>query len=56
MIKKEENKLQEREAVEKFFEKYKTSDKNKVHIDTAFTKFLDKCEAFNLPPRPFGIV
>ena len=44
------------DAVEKFFEKYKNNDKNKELEDTAFSKFIDKCEHFGLPPRPFGIV
>jgi hypothetical protein len=53
----EENKLQEIEAVQRFFEKYKqSSEKNKIVKETAFTKFIDKCESFGIPPRPFGIV
>lgn len=53
----EENKLQEIQAVQKFFEKYKkNSDKNKDMKETAFTKFIDKCESFGIPPRPFGII
>ena len=42
-------------AVEKFFEKYRQSDKRKIQDETAFKKFLDKIESFGLPPRPFGI-
>jgi hypothetical protein len=41
---KQENKLQEINAVEKFFEKYKNTFGNSKIKDTAFTKFLDKCE------------
>ena len=53
----EENKLQDINAVQNFFEKYKQNiDKNKNLKETAFTKFINKCESFGIPPRPFGIV
>jgi hypothetical protein len=31
-------------------------DKNKTQKVTAFSKFIDKCEVFGIPPKPYGII
>eukprot|EP00347_Sterkiella_histriomuscorum_P017828 403347825 len=56
----QEDILRERQEIQLFFKNFKTKDKNKrdssIPDESAYSRYIDKCEDFMMAPRPFGIV